>query len=151
LPEEIFKADHRYRKHLFISYGVGILVLTLLCLFGLPLVLRYLRSCEIPEFLLITECFAIAFLFCFIGPALFLINTGRKILFYKQAPYPGQKVIRDTKTVFGKKAMFRGRLLIILGIASIIIAIAGSIITHYKFEKFRHFNPFQSVTRVALM
>jgi hypothetical protein len=150
MPEEIFKTDRSYRKKLFIAYGTAILVLALLIMFGLPPVLRYLRACGILKFLTITEIMALAFLLGFIGPAMFLVHTGRKILFYKQVPYPGQKVIHDTKVVFGRKAIFRGRLLVFLGIASIFIAITGSIITHYKFEKFRHFNPFHSVTRVAL-
>jgi hypothetical protein len=151
MPQEIFKADRRFRKKLFTVYAACILILGLFVWLCLPLLIKYLNACAIPKFLNLMEICVLAFLLFFIGPALFLINTGRKILLYKQVPYPGMKVIRDTKILSGKKAIFRGRLLVILGIFSIIMAIIGSIGSHYYFEKFRHFNPFHSTVREAIV
>jgi hypothetical protein len=144
MTQEIFKADRRYRKKLFTAYSLCILLLGLFAWICLPLIMKYLDACAIPKFLNLTEICALAFLLLFIGPALFLINTGRKILRHKQVPYPGMKVIHDTKVIVGRGAVIRGRLLIALGVFSILVALSGSVVTHYYFEKFRHFNPFQS-------
>jgi hypothetical protein len=149
MPEVIFRTDRLYRKKLLTAYAAGILFCAGAAWLFLPPFLRYLRGCQIPEFLKLTEICALAFLLLFIGPALFLINTGRKILLHSQVPYPGMKVIRDTKVIVGNRAVARGRLLIALGIFSIFVAISGSIMTHYYFEKLRHFNPFKSSVRVA--
>jgi hypothetical protein len=149
MPEEMFLTDRRYRKRLFAAYATGLVLLAAVIWFGLPPFLRYLRACEVLKFLTITEMCAIGFLLSFMVPAFFLLMTGRKILIHKQAPYPGMKVIHDTKVIFGARAAFRGRLLIALGAVSILVAIAGAFVTHHYFEKFRHFNPFQSVVRLA--
>jgi hypothetical protein len=149
MPEVIVKADRGYRKKLFTAYALCIFFLGMFAWICLPLIMKYLNACEIPKFLNLTEICALAFLLLFVGPAIFLINTGRKILRHNQVPYPGMKVIHDTKVILGKGAVTRGRLLIALGVLSIFVAIAGSIITHYYFEKFRHFNPIQSAVRVA--
>lgn len=149
MPDEMMKADPVYRKRLFIGYGLALVLLAALIIFVLPPVLKYLNSCAIPKFLNLTEIIVLVFLLAFIAPALFLIQIGRKILRYKQVPYPGMKVIHDTKIVVGKKAAFWGNLLVILGLFSIILALAGCISSHYFFEKFRHFSPFHSTVRVA--
>jgi hypothetical protein len=147
--EEIFKTDRGYRTRLFAAYAAGIFILAAGIGFGLPPFLRYLDACAVMTFLTITEICAITFLLSFIVPAFLLLRTGRKILFHQQVPFPGMKVMRDTKVIFGKKAAFRGKLLIALGIFSILAALAGSFVTHRSFEKFRHFNPFHSVVRTA--
>jgi hypothetical protein len=145
----MFATDRGYRRKLFIAYAASIVFLGAGVWIGLPPFLRYLRACAILDFLPITEICALTFLAGFTVPAIFLISVGRKILFHKQVPYPGMKVIRDTKVIFGGKAIFRGRLLVGLGVFSIFISIAGSLATHYYFEKFRHFNPFHTVVRPA--
>jgi hypothetical protein len=149
MTQEIFKADRKYRKGLFTAYALGILFLGLFAWICLPLIVKYLDACAIPKFLNLTEICALAFLLFFIGPALFLINTGRKIIRHRQAPYPGMKVIHDTKVIVGKGAVIRGKLLVALGVFSILVALSGSVVTHYYFEKFRHFNPFQSAVRMV--
>jgi hypothetical protein len=151
VTQEFFRTDRRYRTRLFISYGAALLLLALFFRFGLPPFLAFLRGREIPAFLMITEICVMVFLLSFIVPALYLIYIGKKILHFGQVPYPGMKVIRDTKVIFGSKAVFRGKILIFLGILSIALAIAGSIASHYYFEKFRHFNPFTSPERLALV
>lgn len=149
MQEEIYRTDRAYRNKLFTAYAAGLILVAASVGFGLPPFLRYLDACAVMKFLTITEICAIVFLLSFIVPAFFLLMTGRRILFHKQVPYPGMKVIHDTKVIFGKRAAFRGRLLIALGVFSIFVAITGSFVTHHYFEKFRHFNPFQPIVRLA--
>lgn len=149
MSEQIVKADTRYRRKLFLGYGIGILLIAGLVFFILPLFLEYLRNCAIQEFLRVTEICVIVFLLSFIGPAVFLMRVGGKIIRHGQVPYPGMKVIHDTKVISGKKAIFRGKILVFLAILSIVVAITGVIASHHFFEKFRHFKFNASPTRLA--
>lgn len=149
MEREILKADKQYRTRLLTAYLVGIAVFSLCLCFGLPRYCAYLRTLKIPDMLDITEISTMIFFACFIGPACYLMVVGRRIIFSKRFPFPGQKVIRDTKIIEGKKAVRRGRMLFILGMLTIIILIAGAARSHYFFEKLRNFNPFQSYKRLA--
>jgi hypothetical protein len=149
MERTILKADKHYRTRLFTAYLTGIAVLSLCLSFGLPRYVAYLNKINIPNMLNLTEISVMVFLACFIVPAWYLIIVGRRIMVSKRAPYPGQKVIRNTKIIDGKKAVARGRILLLLGAFTIIILIAGAARSHYFFEKFRNINssylPFRSL------
>jgi hypothetical protein len=147
--DDIVTADKRYRTRLFVAYGAGLCTVALLLWLGLPRFVRHLNTLPVLAFINVAEICVVAFLLAFVVPAGFLIHTGRKVLHYKEMPYPGMRVIRDTKVVRGKKAMLRGRLLLILGIAAICIAVAGIVRSHYYFEKFRHFSPFHATNAIV--
>lgn len=146
---EIVKADKRYRRNLFLGYSMAILMIATLVFFALPPFLKYLRECAVLEFLRVTEICVIVFLLSFMGPAIFLMRVGGKIIRHRQVPYPGMKTIRDTKIISGNKAIIRGKILVFLALLSIVVAIAGVIASHYFFEKFRHFRIDPSPTRLA--
>jgi hypothetical protein len=145
----ILKADKQYRNRLFTAYLIGIAGLVICLFFGLPRYLVYLDKIKIMSMLNLAEISVMVFLACFIGPAWYLIVVGRKIMVSKRTPYPGQKVIHDTKIIEGEKAVTRGKILFILGIITIVMIIAGAARSHYFFEKFRNFNPFPNSTRTA--
>jgi hypothetical protein len=90
----------------------------------------------------LSEISIMVFLACFFVPAGYLIRVGRKIIIAKRAPLPGQKVIRDTNILEGKKAVTRGKTLLYLGIFTIFILIAGAARSHYFFDKLRSLGPF---------
>jgi hypothetical protein len=144
MEQEILKADKQYRARLLTAYLIGIAVLSLCLCFGLPRYLAYLDKLRIKNMLDLAEISVMVFFACFIGPACYCVVVGRRIMVFKRFPYHGQKVIRDTKIIEGKKAVTRGRMLFFLGIIAIIILIAGAARSHYFFDKLRNFNPFQS-------
>jgi len=139
---QILKADKQYRAGLFKVYLIGIAALSLALYFGLPRYLAYLDKLKIGSMLTLAEISIMVFLSCFIVPAGYLIKVGRKIIIAKRAPFPGQKVIRDTIILEGNKAVSRGKALFYLGIFTIIILIAGAARSHYFFDKLRSLGPF---------
>jgi hypothetical protein len=148
--QEIIKADKKYRNKLFLVYLLCIAALGLSLWLGLRPFLRYLDGLHYMPLMNLSEVCVMLFLLCIIGPSCFLIYVGRKIIFSRRMPYPGQKVIHDTKLLEGKKAVLRGRMLLYLGIAAIIISLAGAARSHYIFEKMRHFNPFAEWNKAAV-
>ena len=144
MEQEILKADKQYRTRLLTAYLIGIVVLSLCLFFGVPRYLVYLGNLKIGNMLDLGEISIMVFLACFIGPACYCIVVGRKIMVSKRIPCPGQKGIRDTKIIEGKKAVARGKMLFFLGIFTIIMLIAGAARSHYLFDKLKNFNPFQS-------
>jgi hypothetical protein len=100
-----------------------------------------------PALMNATEIVIMCAMFVFVGPACYLIVIGRRIIASQRMPYPGQKVIHDTRVITGKRAILRGRMLLFLGIFGIFIAFAGAARSHYLIEKFRHFNPFGDFKR----
>jgi hypothetical protein len=147
--QEIIKADKKYRNKLFLVYILCIAALGLGLWLGLRPFLKYLDHLNFAPLMNVSEACIMLFLLCIIGPSCFLIYVGRKIIFSRRMPYPGQKVIHDTKLLEGKKAVLRGRMLLYLGIAAIIISLAGAARSHYIFEKMRHFNPFAGMSKAV--
>jgi hypothetical protein len=147
--QEIIKVDKQYRKKLFIAYLLGIVTLSLGFSLGMRPFINYLNHLYFAPLMNVSEACVMLILICIIGPSCFLIYVGRRIMVSQRMPYPGQKVIHDTKVITGKKAVLRGRMLLILGIAAITISIAGAARSHYIFEKMRHFNPFAEWSKTA--
>lgn len=142
MGSQILKADKQYRAGLFKVYLIGIAVFSLAIFFGLPKYLAYLDKLKIGSMLNLAEISIMVFLACFTVPAGYLILVGRKIMAAKRAPFPGQKVIRDTNILEGNEAVSRGKALFYLGIFTIIILIAGAARSHYFFDKLRSLGPF---------
>ncbi|NLD93928.1 MAG: hypothetical protein GX639_14825 [Fibrobacter sp.] len=145
IEKEIIKADRNYRRKLFSGYLIVIILGILAWNFICPPLLNILDNLPNKERVEVKEIIAHLFLFSFIPVAIYLIAIGRKICKYNAMPYPGMKVIRDTVVVTGKKANFRGKTLIILGIVVIILLITSMIATHSIILRFKHskfFSPF---------
>ena len=134
---EIVKTDTAYRAKLFVGYGILIAVIFLCAKFGLPALLTYFHRFEYQRFLTILDLLLITFTLSFAGPSAYVIYIGKKIVGFASLPYPGMKVIRDTKVITGQKAIFQGKLLIWLGYVAIALAVASSIITHYYIGRLR--------------
>ena len=142
MEQEILKADKQYRKRLFTAYLIGVAVISLSLCFGLPRFLAYLDKLKIANRLDLAEISIMVFFVCFFGPACYLMAVGRRIMVAKRFPWPGQKVIHDTKIIEGRKAVTKGRVLFSLGIFTIVILVAGAARTHFIFDKIRNFNFF---------
>ena len=142
MEQEILKADKQYRKRLFSAYLIGVAVVSLCLYFGLPRFLAHLDKLKLAGRLDLAEISLMVFFACFIVPACYLIAVGRRIMVAKRFPWPGQKVIHDTKIIEGRKAVNRGRMLFSLGIFTIVILAAGAARTHFIFDKIRNFNFF---------
>jgi hypothetical protein len=148
--QEIIKVDKQYRKKLFFAYILGIMIISFGLSLGLRPFINYPDHLYYAPLMNVSEACVMFVLLCIIGPSCFLIYVGRRIIVSQRMPYPGQKVIHDTKLLEGKKAVLRGRMLLYLGIAAIVISLAGAARSHYIFEKMRHLNPFAEWNKTAV-
>jgi hypothetical protein len=137
MQKEIIRGDQQYRRKLFTGYACLLVVAAGFFMFFVPFAKIYLNSLSIKTAFTIMEIAAILFLVSFIFPAVYIIGIGRAIVKHQSVPFPGMKVIYDTQVIYGAKAIMRGKLIIILGIVSILMAVAGGYSTHYFFKKFR--------------
>ena len=138
MDNEIIKTDLSYRRKLFIAYLVAIGIGLALWRWGIPALTDYLDRLPNKERVETLELISHIFLFLFFPPAIYLIIIGRRICRYGVVPYPGMKVIRDTIVIKGKKALFRGRILVVLGITLMILALTSMAVTHLIIRKFKH-------------
>ncbi len=144
---DIIKANKQYRTRLFSAYAICIVVISLAVGLGLRPFRAYMDHLTFPALMNVSEIVIMCAMFAFVGPACYLVVIGRRIIASQRMPYPGQKVIHDTKVITGKRAVLRGRLLLFLGIFGICIAFAGAARSHYLIDKFRHFNPFENLKK----
>jgi hypothetical protein len=153
MDEAVVKVDKAFRNRLFAIYAVCIVAIASSIAFGLRPFKAYLDRLNFPQLMNATEAMVAGGLAIILGPSLYLIIVGRRIIGAQRMPYPGQKVIHDTKVISGRPAVLRGRLLLYLGILGILISFAGAGRSIYLVEKFRHFNPFEHLgkaTRVVM-
>jgi|WetSurMetagenome_2_1015567.scaffolds.fasta_scaffold00046_11 hypothetical protein len=144
MEQEIVKLDKPYRRRLFTAYLLCLAAVGIALYLGLPAYFTYIKSANFQDSLTVSELSIIGLLVPLVGPSFYLMATGRRIIRSKRMPYPGQKVIHDTRVVEGKKAVVRGRILFYLGVACIVLVAAGIGRSVYLIEKFRHFNPFKA-------
>src|SRR5512140_3765090 len=93
---QIVKVDKQYRNRLMIAYLVLILAGYLVIKFAWPVAIHSFRQLSVPSSFIAAEIVFAIFFLCFIGPALYLISIGKKIINSGLHPFPGQKVLRDT-------------------------------------------------------
>jgi len=142
---EIVKADALYRKKLFTVYLVMLLLGVVIWKWGVPALLHQLSTLPNREHIEVREIISHSVLVLFIPAAIYLISIGRKVCKYRAMPYPGMRVIRDTVVVTNEKALFRGRSMIVLGTAMIIIVVISMISTHFITLRFKHHPLIRSV------
>jgi hypothetical protein len=138
MEPQIVKVDRQYRNRLLVAYLIAILAGYLLIKFAWPVAVHAFRQLNISSSFTVAEIVFAVFFLCFIGPALYLISIGKKIIKSGMHPFPGQKVLRDTIIVTGSKAMFRGKVLVRLGYTSIVMAILGCVWLHLVFMWIKH-------------
>lgn len=143
--KEIVKADKSYRRKLLLSYMVAIFVGIIVWNFAIPPLLTNLENLPNKARIETKESISHLVMLSFIPVAIYVIIFGRRVCRYKAIPYPGMKVLRDTVIVTGKKAIFRGKCLIILGVVTIFLTVVSMICTHYIVLHFKHFPLFRSV------
>ena len=133
----IIKADKKYRKNLLNVYLIFISSIIALCYWGLPVVKEFVLELPVKQKVETLELIGHIVLLLFIPPAIYLIYIGRKIRHSSLLPFPGMKVIRDTRVIQGKKAVFRGNLLMVLGIIMIVTAVLSMTRTHLILVQFK--------------
>jgi hypothetical protein len=131
----IIKASKRYRNTLFSVYLILLCIGFLFYYLIFPVLLHNFKNLESSSYFNVAEITLTAILLFFIGPAMYLISIGRKIKHCAQFPFPGMKVLRDTKVISGHKAIFRGKLLIYLGYFACFISVISSIHIYFIFQK----------------
>lgn len=141
----IIQADKDYRRKLLLSYLTAILIGIIMWIFFISPLIIILENLPNKERVETKETIVHLFLFSFIPVAIYVIVIGCRVCKYKAMPYPGMKVIRDTVVVTGKKAIFQGRSLIILGIAGIVLTISSMIANHLIILRFKQNPLFRSV------
>ena len=140
VPNEnkIVRTDKRFRNIIAVVYGAIFAGGIPFAVFALPPLLHKINRLHIQTSIFIGETVIIAFLLCFIFPALYLFSIGIKIKLHSRFPYPGMKVMRDTPVVTGKKAIAKARMLMYLGILAVVVSVAGSLHIHFIFQKIAH-------------
>jgi hypothetical protein len=140
LESDIVRVDKRYRRNLFSAYLVIIISALIVWNFGRPPLVLYVNNLPNKQRIETIETVEHIIMLLFIPAALYLVNIGRKVCRFKAFPYPGMRVIRDTVIIRGRKALFRGRSMIVLGAIMIVMVIASMIINHYLTLHFKN-NP----------
>lgn len=141
----IVKVDRIYRRNLFGVYILTILVGVALVKWVAPVVLCYVSNLPNKERVETLEILKHLALLLFIPPALYLIHVGKMVCTYKAMPYPGMRVIHDTKVVTGKQAIWRGRSMIALGVVLIVMVVGSIAATHLITLRFKHHPLFRAV------
>ncbi len=135
MNQGIIPADKSYRRRIISIYVVLVLIGLVLIGWVLPLTKAYIEQLE-PETALRTLKATLVVVFLTIVPiALYILSFGRKVMQHERFPPPGVKVIRDTKIIEGQKARVRGRLLVVLSLALILLAVIGALYTPYMLDK----------------
>ncbi len=145
MDREILKTDTAYRRKIFNIYLTAVAFIIAFWRWILPVIVSRIQGLPNKERVEVLELTAHALLLLFFPAALYCIVIGNKICKYEAMPFPGMKVIRDTVVIRGKKALFRGRCMIALGTAMILIAVASMIVTHSIILRFKQHPLFRPV------
>ena len=135
MSEEIVRADKSYRRKFFTWHAIFILFGAAVIVWGLPWLEEYLRQAN-PKTAagILRGWFIFAFL-SIIPIALYMLSLGRKVITHERIPLPGAKVIIDTRPIVGKKAMVRGRGLVVISLLLIALGLSGALFTPYMLDK----------------
>jgi len=135
MSEEIVRADKSYRRKFFTWHAIFILFGAAVIVWGLPWLEEYLRQAN-PKTAagILKGWFIFAFL-SIIPIALYMLSLGRKVIKHERIPLPGAKVIIDTRPIVGKKAMVRGRGLVVVSLLLIALGLSGALFTPYMLDK----------------
>src|SRR3990172_8417364 len=135
MSEEIVRADKSYRRKFFTWHAIFILFGAVVIVWGLPWLEEYLRQAN-PKTAagILRGWFIFAFL-SIIPIALYMLSLGRKVIKHERIPLPGAKVIIDTRPIVGKKAMVRGRGLVVVSLLLIALGLSGALFTPYMLNK----------------
>ena len=135
MSEEIVRADKSYRRKFFTWHAIFILFGAAVIVWGLPWLEEYLRQAN-PKTAagILRGWFIFAFL-SIIPIAIYMLSLGRKVIKHERIPLPGAKVIIDTRPIVGKKAMVRGRGLVVVSLLLIALGLSGALFTPYMLDK----------------
>ncbi len=124
-PEETVMADKGYRAVILGVYGLTAVFGFIAIRYLIPSGLSYLRTLGWKELLQTLRLVFILLLLSFSPAAIYVIVIGRRILRHDCWPYPGRKVMFDTKVLHGEEARSRGKLMIALGTVFLVLMVAS--------------------------
>ena len=135
MNEEIIPADRTYRKTLFIVYLVLVLIGGALIGWVLPWAQDYLEGLEAEKALDLIKVALVGLFLSIVPLGAYLFTAGRKMMRYERFPPPGMRVITDTKVVEGEKVKFRGRVVVVLSLALILLGLLGALYSFYWIDQ----------------
>jgi voltage-gated potassium channel Kch len=135
MSEEIVRADRSYRRKFFTWHAIFILFGAAVIVWGLPWLEEYLRQANPKTAAGILQGWFIFAFLSIIPIALYMLSLGRKVIKHERIPLPGAKVIIDTRPIVGKKAMVRGRGLVVVSLLLIALGLSGALFTPFMLDK----------------
>ncbi|OHB64968.1 MAG: hypothetical protein A2Y77_09345 [Planctomycetes bacterium RBG_13_62_9] len=115
--------------------AVGLLLGSLLILWGLPWGTRYLQR-QGPETTLRVVQVVIAVVFLGLVPfSAYLYRYGRRAVRSRRMPPPGTRVVRDTRVFEGDAAVARGRLAMAMAGILLVLSLVGGLYFPYRLGK----------------
>lgn len=123
-PDDMVAADKTYRAIILGVYALIVLFGFIAFRYLIPFGLAYLRALGWKQLLQTLRLVFILLLLSFSPAAIYLIVIGRRILCHGCWPYPGRKVMFDTKVLRGDEARSRGKLMIALGTVFLVLMVA---------------------------
>jgi hypothetical protein len=132
MEELIIRGDTAYRKRIYLLYALLVLVGVVAVRWLVPMGLGHLRSLGMRQLLVMLRALFIVILLSFAPAAIYLIVVGRRILKHERFPYPGQRVMYDTRQMTGARARHRGRALLILGTVFLFLMVVSSVYIYVR-------------------
>lgn len=130
---EVVKANPAYRRLVLIAYALIVAAGFVVFRFLLPMGLSYLGSLGWQQLLVTLRWVFIVMLLCFAPSALYLMYVSRQIYKHDVFPYPGRKVMFDTRVLRGEDARRRARTLMWLGVAFLVLMAISIVYVYVRY------------------
>jgi len=132
MEAEIIKADKGYRDQIWLLYSGLILAGVLAFKYLIPKGLAHLNELGLMDLLVTLRMLYMVVLVSFIPAAVYLIRVGMRIMEHGCYPYPGRRVMFDTKVIRGETAQKRGKNLIWLGTTFLVLMTISMVFTYLR-------------------
>lgn len=129
---DIVKADRRFRDLAFLLYAVIVLAGVAFFRFGLPGIRAYFYTLGVMDALVVMRRIFILLLLSFTPAAVYLIGVGRATIRHGCFPYPGRKVMFDTRVKRGVAARKIGKAFITLGVVFLVLMVLSVVHTYFR-------------------
>ena len=129
------RADREYRRKIVVIYvffvALGVTVLA----WVLPRLREYIESREPNEATAIMKVISALVFLSVLPVAFYLMAFRRKVMKSERFPPPGVRVIRNTALIEGKDARQRGRAIVVLAWALVLLGLFGTLYIPYLLDR----------------